>query len=109
MRSWPARNLLADDGAMMIVQSAPDEFFIAGCGLSVSFFRDPDVDSKLGGIASIEEVNRIDGNWITVRRLNGDQSDQGRQLVMEPREVRVYRIVLYGVDRVSKEFAVEER
>ena len=109
LRSWPARNLLAENGAMMIVQFASDDFFIAGCGLSVSFFRDPDVDGKLSGIASIEEVNRIDGKWVTVRRLNGDQSDQGRQLVMEPRQVRVYRVVLYAVDRASKEFGREER
>jgi hypothetical protein len=103
LRSWPAKTLLADDGAMMIVQSAPNEFFLAGSGLSVSFFRDPDVDNKLAGIASIEEVNLIDGKWVTVRRLNGDQSNQGRQLFMEPHQVHVYRVALYAVDRASRE------
>jgi hypothetical protein len=102
LRSWPAKTLLVNDGGLMIVQSAPNEFFIAGSGLSVSFFRDPDVDNKLGGIASIEEGKRIDGRWVTMRRLNGDQSNQGRQLFMEPAHARVYRVVLYAFDRASQ-------
>jgi hypothetical protein len=103
LRSWPAKSLLEDDGAMINVQSAPNEFFIAGSGLTVSFFRDPDVDNKLGGIASIEEVDRVDGKWITVDRLNGDQSNQGRQLMMEPHKVHIYRVILYAIDRARRE------
>jgi hypothetical protein len=102
-RSWPAKTLLTDDGAMLIVQSGPDEFYIAGSGLSVSFFRDPDVDSKQSGIAGIEEVVRVDGKWTIIRRLNGDQSNQGRQLSMSPHEIRVYRVSLYAIDRSPRE------
>jgi Domain of unknown function (DUF5597) len=98
-RSWPAKTLLTDDGAMMILQPAPDQFYIVGSGLSVTFFRDPDVDNKLSGIAEIEEVNRVGGEWTTLRRLNGDQSNQGRQLFMTPHEIHVYRVNLYAVDR----------
>ena len=102
-RSWPNKTLLADDGAMMIVQSGPGEFYIAGSGLSVTFLRDPDVDSKLSGIASIEEVDRVAGTWTIVRRLNGDQSNQGRQLSMAAHEIHVYRVNLYSIDRNSTE------
>ena len=98
-RTWPARTLATDDGAMIIVQSAANEFYIAGSGLTVSFFRDPDVDDKTAGISSIEEMARVDGRWITKRRLNGDQSNQGRQLQMDAHHVRVYRIVLYTIER----------
>jgi hypothetical protein len=98
-RSWPARNLLTDDGAMMIVQSGPDEFYIAGSGLAVSFYRDPDVDSRIAGIVSIEEGSLINGKWVTGRRLNGDQSNQGRQLSMSAHQVHSYRIVLYSIER----------
>ncbi|HEY2119246.1 MAG TPA: DUF5597 domain-containing protein [Candidatus Acidoferrum sp.] len=101
-RSWPTKALLAEDGAMMIVQSAANEFFIAGAGLSVSFFRDPDVDTELSGIASIEEVEHVHGKWVTVRRLNGDQSNQGRQFFMAPHQVHVYRVTLYAVDRTAE-------
>jgi len=98
-RSWPAKTLLTEDGAMIVVQTNPNEFYIAGSGLSVSFYRDPDTDNKLCGIANIEEVTRSGGEWLTVRRLNGDQTNQGRQLSMSPHEVHIYRIILYATDR----------
>jgi beta-galactosidase GanA len=97
-RSWPARTALTDDGAMLIIQSAPGEFYIAGAGLYVSFFRDPDVDNKLSGIASIEQVSRDGDQWVTTQQLNGDQSDQGRQLLMAPRDFHIYRVHLYTAD-----------
>jgi len=98
-RSWPAKSLPEDDGAMIVIQSAPDEFYIAGRGLTVSVARDPDFDNHLAGIASIEELSRIDGKWITVRRLNGDQSNQGRQLSMAANQVHTYRVRLYATER----------
>ena len=98
-RSWPARTLASDDGAMIIMEAGSDEFYVAGSGLSVSFARDPDADSKLAGIASIEEVSRANGAWVTLRRLNGDQSNQGRQLQMDPHQMRIYRVKLYAIDR----------
>jgi hypothetical protein len=93
-RSWPAKTLLTDEGAMIIVQSSENEFYIVGTGLTVSFFRNPDVDTAVGRIESVEEVSRSNGNWSTLRRLNGDQTNQGRQLLMPAHQVRVYRVVL---------------
>jgi hypothetical protein len=98
-RSWPAKTLLTDDGAMIVIQATPEEFFIAGRGLTVSFLRDPDRDDKIAGIGTIEEVSRVDGKWVTQRRLNGDQSNQGRQLSMAPNQVRTYRVTLYTIER----------
>jgi hypothetical protein len=98
-RSWPARTLSTDDGAMIAIESAPNEFYIAGSGLTISFARDPDLDNKIIGIASIEEVSRDANGWITVRRLNGDQSNQGRQLSMDPHRVQIFRVKVYAVDR----------
>ena len=88
-----------DDGAMLVIEAKPNEFYIAGSGLSVSFARDPDADNKVSAIASIEEVIRVNGEWVTRRRLNGDQSNQGRQLQMDPHQMRIYRVVLYTTDR----------
>lgn len=98
-RSWPARTIVTDNGAMIVIEGGPNEFYVAGSGLSVSFARDPDTDNKLGGIASIEEVNRVNGEWVTLRRLNGDQNNQGRQLQMDPHQMRIYRVKLYAIDR----------
>jgi hypothetical protein len=94
-RGWPARNLLTADGAMMVLETAPNEFYVLGSGLTVTFIRDPDVDNQIAGIASIEQVSNADGKWITVRQLNGDQSNQGRELSMDAHGFRVYRVKLY--------------
>jgi hypothetical protein len=91
-RSWRAKQLLASDGGMIVIESAPNEFFVIGSGLKVTFLRN-DVDGQIAGIASIEQVSNTDGGWVTERRLN--QSDQGRELLMEPHEFRIYRIRLY--------------
>src|SRR6185437_2814495 len=72
-RTWPLRTLATDDGAMLAIGSGPNEFYIAGSGLTISFARDPDVDNKIGGIASIEEVTHSATGWTVVRRLNGDE------------------------------------
>ena len=98
-RSWPDAKVVADNGAMLVIQSAPNEFYITGSGLTVTFARDPDVDNKVSGISSIEDVSRKDGTWTTLRRLNGDQSNQGRQLAMSPNQIRIYRVVLYSAER----------
>jgi Domain of unknown function (DUF5597)/Beta-galactosidase len=101
-RSWPAKALLTDNGAMIIIQSTRDEFYIVGSGLTVSFSRNPDVDTKVGRIESIEEVTRLNGNWTTLLRLNGDQTNQGRQLSMSPHQIHVYRITLFSTERTTQ-------
>lgn len=98
-RSWPARTIIADDGAMLILQASPDEFYIIGSGLTVSITRDPDVDAKIAGIESVEQVSRASGKWVTERRLNGDQTNQGRQLQMDPHRPHIYRVRLYSIPR----------
>jgi hypothetical protein len=87
---------------MIAIQSKPNEFYIAGSGLTISFARDPDRDNKLSGIASIEEVSLdANGGWITQQWLNGDQSNQGRQLSMDPHRMRIYHVKLYAIDRLA--------
>lgn len=98
-RSWPEKTLLTDDGAMLVLKSNPDEFYIVGSGLTVTMMRDPDTDSRLAGISSIEEVSKSGTTWTVLRRLNGDQSNQGRQLSMDPHQIRIYRVRLYAATR----------
>ena len=69
---------------------------IMACGLTVKMSRDPDTDARISGIASIEEVSRAGAEWGVSARLNGDQSNQGRQLTMDSREIRTYRVRLYS-------------
>lgn len=99
LRSWPAHALAESDGALMILQTAPDEFLILGSGLNVTFLRDPDTDDRIAGIASIDQLANINGNWTAAIRLNGDQSDQGRALLMDAHAFHVYRVKLYAYSR----------
>lgn len=105
-RSWPARTLLTDDGAMIIVQTSAQEFYIVGSGLTISVTRDPDVDSGIAGIASVDQVSRVSGQWTIDRHLTGDETNQGRQVVLDAHHPHVYRIKLYtipGKEQQSKE------
>jgi beta-galactosidase GanA len=96
-RSWPTQGLATDDGAMLILQASAGEFYVVGCGLTVRFVRDADVDSGIAGIASVEEVSRVAGQWKVERRLNGDQTNQGRELLLDAHRPGIYRVRLYSV------------
>jgi hypothetical protein len=98
-RGWSTGALLANDGAMLTLESAPDQFFVLGAGLTVKVVRDPDTDSKIAGISSIEEVSRSSAGWSVISRLNGDQSNQGRQISMDAHEFKIYRVILYSASR----------
>ena len=98
-RAWREGTLLAHDGAMLILAASAGEFYVVGSGLTVSFARDPDVDSGIAGIESVEQVSRANGQTITERRLNGDQTNQGRQLTMDPHRFNIYRVRLYSIQQ----------
>jgi hypothetical protein len=66
---------------------------------ALAFSRNPDYDNKVSGIASIEQVSRSEGGLNTIRMLNGDQSNQGRQLSMAPSQIDIYHVVLYVAER----------
>lgn len=97
-RSWPTQALATDDGAMMIVQTAPDDFLVLASGLSVTMTRDPDTDSRAAGIVSIDEVSREgDGALTILRHLNGDETNQNHTLLTDATHVRLYHLRLYSV------------
>lgn len=98
-RTWPARQLATQDGAMMVLETAPDEFIVVGSGLTVTILRDPDTDDQIAQIAGVEQVTRTNGQWNTERVLNGDQTDQGRALQMDPHQIRMYRVRLIPYPR----------
>ena len=105
-RSWPARTLLTDDGAMIIMQTSLQEFYFVGSGLTISVTRDPDVDSDIAEIASVDQVSRVSGQWTIDRHLTGDETNQGRQVVLDAHHPHVYRVKLYtipGKEQQNKE------
>jgi len=93
-RSWPSRNLLQDDGAMIVLQTGPDEFYIGGTALNVTVSVDVEAREGIAGIASLEEGSRINGEWTTARRLNGDQDNQGRSILLPDHQFKLLRVKL---------------
>lgn len=71
-----------------------DEFIFAGTGLTVTFETDKPGD-PLVGILSAEEGKFENGQWRSGRRLNGDQTHQGRHLRLAPGKFGIQRIKLY--------------
>jgi beta-galactosidase GanA len=98
-RLWPAGTIEAEDGAMLIMQASLGEFYIVGSGLTVSFVRDADMDAGIAAIESVEQVSRSAAQWVTAKRLNGDQTNQGRQLLLDPHRVQIYRVRLHSIPR----------
>lgn len=96
-RSWPAKDLLQDDGAMLLLQTGPSEFLLAGTALSVSVSVDPEAGNGIAGIADVEEGSRTDGKWVTLRRLNGDQTNQGRSILIADHRYALLRVQLYTI------------
>jgi len=68
-------NASPDDRAYgLIINTAPNEFLIAGDGLAVYFSS---ATQREAGIAEVWEQVFINGTWVNGRRLNGDQTNQG--------------------------------
>jgi len=81
-------------GGGLIIQLGNDEFLVAGSGLIVTF-RSLDSERPHAGILSIDEGGYEKGVWKAGRRLNGDQSHQGRHVRQPYGDFGIQRVTLY--------------
>jgi hypothetical protein len=77
-----------------IIQLGPDEFLIAGTGMIINFETHA-AGAPIAGIESIWEGTFVNGVWVPGRNLNGDDSNQGRQLRVPAGEFSIRRVRLY--------------
>jgi hypothetical protein len=96
-RSWPAKTVLQDDGGMILIQIEQDEYLVGGTALSINVVKDLDVSNGVAGIVSIEEGERQNGAWKTLRVLNGDESNQGRTISLPAHQFKLLRVKLYTI------------
>jgi hypothetical protein len=81
-------------GGGIVLQLSEDEFIIAGSGIIVTFHsKDPKLTHA--GIVSIDEGKYWNGKWTAVKRLNGDQSHQGRHTRLPYGTFQIHRVRLY--------------
>ena len=83
--------------AILLIETAPDELLAVGSGPGVVTFTNESNGSSIVGIASIDEIVQVNGEWKTLRRLNGDENGQGQVLRLQDLSERptIYKVRLY--------------
>jgi len=84
---WPMASAI-------IIQTAKDEFYIAGSGI-VATFKPLNDSNKNAGIVKTDEGVFENNKWRTIRHLNGDQTHQGRHISIPVGEYNIQKIQLY--------------
>jgi hypothetical protein len=95
--TWPYAPRAAGEAPRvggMIIMTGPDEFYVAGSGVVVTF-RPSAGGGETAGIETMEEGILVDGRWTAGRRMNGDQDHQGRHLHLPGGEYGIQKVRLY--------------
>jgi len=77
----------------LIIQLSDDEFYIAGSGSVFTFTTNS--PSAVTGILQSDEGYFRNGIWHVTRRMNGDQTHQGRHVRIESDEWSIQKVKLY--------------
>ena len=75
----------------MIFDSDPDA---AGTGIVVTL-SPVTAGDPIAGILSAQEGRVENGQWRTIRWLNGDQTHQGRHIRLVPNDFTIQRVKVY--------------
>jgi hypothetical protein len=90
-------NTGAPSGAAIIISTAPDEFVIAGEGLTVTFLPDSQGPQHVE-LMSVEEGTLGNGMWTPERRLNGDETNGGNDVIFRGPAPTIQKVRLYRHD-----------
>jgi hypothetical protein len=75
-RGWRAAQPAAGRGYAIVIQTGPDDFWVAGAELNIQFASTA-ADAPLASIASAEEGRFDHGKWVVARHLAGDDIGMG--------------------------------
>lgn len=81
-------------GYAMLIEAAPNEFYVLGRGMVLSFNRPPG-ETNNWVMYDLEEGTFKDGKWICGRHLNGDEGPSLRRLTLPDHELVLWRVKLY--------------
>jgi beta-galactosidase GanA len=90
-----ASNATWPDAGGLIICTAPGEYWVAGSGLVITFDVIESVKARAGILRIDEGYFSADFEWIPNRRLNGDQSHQGRHLRIPMNRYGIQKLELY--------------
>jgi hypothetical protein len=71
----PPRETMPTSAAILIA-AGPDEYFVAGSGVKVTFSSNTP-GTPLAGLGTVEEGTFVNGRWVPGRQLAGDDTGQG--------------------------------
>lgn len=81
----------------LVIAAGPDEFYFAGTGMTITF--EPDSPGpQIVGLSAVDEGKFVNGAWKAGRRLNGDQTHQGRHVRINAGRFEIQRVRLYRYD-----------
>lgn len=94
---WTPREAQAPEthGGLALALS-DDTFLVVGSGVTITF-EPLDAAAGRAFIDRAEEGRYVDGAWVPGRRLNGDQTHQGRHMRLPPGTVAMQLVRLYAV------------
>lgn len=79
----------------LIIQTGPEEYLIAGQGITVTV-KPVGAGPPLAGIEQAwEGAFDAQGRWVPARLLNGDQTHQGRHVRLAPGKFQIQRVRFY--------------
>ena len=94
-------------GGALFIATGPDEYIVAGFGVTVAFAPNTP-GPPLAGLARVEEGNFVNGRWVPGRWLAGDEAAEGECVVLlwppkgeapipqlRPSAERIQRVTLY--------------
>ncbi|HZJ42985.1 MAG TPA: DUF5597 domain-containing protein [Pyrinomonadaceae bacterium] len=78
----------------LVIALGPDEYLFAGTGLTITF-ETAGTGDPLVGLLAVDEGKYVDGQWVAGRRLNGDQTHQGRHVRLGAGKFGIQRVKVY--------------
>lgn len=78
----------------IIIEIAPDEFYVAGSGIVVTFQPLKNKEAN-AGILKVDQGRFDNDVWKTIRHFNGDQTHQGRHLRIAVGDYEIQKLKLY--------------
>jgi hypothetical protein len=78
--------------AAIFIAVGPDEYYVAGSGMTVRFSPNAPGPS-LVGLGTVEEGSFVNGRWVPGRQLAGDETEQGGCVSL--RNLGIQHVTLY--------------
>jgi hypothetical protein len=80
------------EAAAILIAAGPDEYYMGGGGFRIGFTANTPGPATVG-LGIVQEGKFVDGKWVVVRQLGGDDIGQGEILTLRPNTI--LHVVVY--------------